>query len=172
MTIAFTDIEDSLRLNARLGDRRWLAVLHTHDDVIRRITAEHGGTVVKSQGDGSMLAFASARRALTCAAVIDRGIAEAFADLEDAIRVRIGLHVGEPVREANDFFGHTVNFAARVASSAAGGEILVSSLLHDLLAQTGEFEFAEARSVELKGIEGAQVVYPVIPGSIDQLATT
>jgi class 3 adenylate cyclase len=172
VTIAFTDIEDSLRLNARLGDRRWLAVLHTHDDVIRRVTAEHGGTVVKSQGDGSMLAFASARRALTCAAVIDRGIAEAFANLEDTIRVRIGLHVGEPVREANDFFGHTVNYAARVASSAAGGEILVSSLLHDLLAQTGEFEFAEARSVELKGIEGTQVVYPVIPGSIDQLATT
>ena len=139
--------------------------------MIRRITAEHGGTVVKSQGDGSMLAFASARRALTCAAVIDRGIAEAFADLEDAIRVRIGLHVGEPVREANDFFGHTVNYAARVASSAA---VARSSSRRSCTtcSQTGEFEFAEARSVELKGIEGAQVVYPVIPGSIDQLATT
>ena len=165
VTIAFTDIEDSLRLNAALGDRRWLDVLHTHNDVIRRLTAEHGGTVVKSQGDGSMLAFASARRGLTCAQAIDRSIAEAFTDPAAPVRVRIGLHVGEPVREANDFFGHTVNYAARVAASARGGEIVVSSLVHDLLAQTGEFDFGEARYVELKGIDGMQIVYPVVPGS-------
>ena len=80
VTIAFTDIEDSLRLNALLGDRRWLDVLHAHNDVIRRVTAEHHGTLVKSQGDGSMLAFPSARRALTCAIAIDRAIAETFTD--------------------------------------------------------------------------------------------
>jgi class 3 adenylate cyclase len=165
VTIAFTDIEDSMRLNGLLGDRRWLDVLHAHNDVIRRVTAEHNGTVVKSQGDGSMLAFASARRALTCALAIDRAIAETFTDPGSPIRVRIGLHVGEPVREANDFFGHTVNYAARVASSARGGEIVVSSLVHDLLAQTGEFAFADARQVELKGIDGPQVVYPLAPVS-------
>jgi len=165
VTIAFTDIEDSLRLNSLLGDRRWLDVLHAHNDVIRRVTAEHNGTVVKSQGDGSMLAFASARRALTCALAIDRAIAETFTDPGSPIRVRIGLHVGEPVREANDFFGHTVNYAARVASSAQGGEIVVSSLVHDLLAQTGEFAFADARHVELKGIDGPQIVYPLAPAS-------
>ena len=161
VTIAFTDIEDSLRLNALLGDRRWLDVLHAHNDVIQRVTAEHNGTLVKSQGDGSMLAFASARRALACALAIDRAIAETFTDPGSPIRVRIGMHVGEPVREANDFFGHTVNYAARVASSARGGEILVSSLVHDLLAETGEFAFADARQVELKGIEGPQFVYPL-----------
>jgi class 3 adenylate cyclase len=75
------------------------------------------------------------------------------------------MHVGEPVHEANDFFGHTVNYAARVASSARGGEIVVSSLVHDLLAQTGEFAFADARHVELKGIDGPQVVYPLAPAS-------
>ena len=161
VTIAFTDIEDSLRLNALLGDRRWLDVLHVHNDVIRRVTAEHNGTLVKSQGDGSMLAFPSARRALACALAIDRAIAETFTDPGSPIRVRIGMHVGEPVREANDFFGHTVNYAARVASSARGGEIVVSSLVHDLLAQTGEFAFGDARHVELKGIDGPQVVYPL-----------
>jgi len=161
VTIAFTDIEDSLRLNAALGDRRWLGVLHAHNDVISRVTAEHNGTVVKSQGDGSMLAFASARRALTCAVAIDRAITETFTDPRSPIRVRIGLHVGEPVREANDFFGHAVNYAARVASSARGGEIMVSSLVHDLLAETGEFVFADPRHVELKGIDGPQLVYPL-----------
>lgn len=170
VTIAFTDIEDSLRLNALLGDRRWLDVLHAHNDVIRRVTAEHNGTLVKSQGDGSMLAFASARRALTCAIAIDRAIAETFTDPGSPIRVRIGMHVGEPVREANDFFGHTVNYAARVASSARGGEIVVSSLVHDLLVQTGEFAFADARRVELKGIDGTEVVYPLAVASSEPSA--
>jgi class 3 adenylate cyclase len=167
VTIVFTDIEDSLRLNALLGDRRWLDVLHAHNDVIRRATGKHRGTLVKSQGDGSMLAFASARRALTCALAIDRAIAETFTDPGSPIRVRIGMHVGEPVREGNDFFGHTVNYAARVASSARGGEIVVSSLVHDLLAQTGEFIFGDARHVELKGIDGPQVVYPLAPASAE-----
>lgn len=77
------------------------------------------------------------------------------------IRVRIGLHVGETVREADDFFGHAVSYAARVASSATGGEIVVSSLVRDLLVQTGEFDFGEPRVVELKGMQGTHRVYPV-----------
>jgi adenylate cyclase len=161
VTIAFTDIEDSLRLNGVLGDRRWLDVLRAHNEVVRRTTEEHGGTVVKNQGDGFMLAFASARRAVTCAQAIEAAVAETFRDPGSPIRVRIGLHVGETVHEADDHFGHAVNYAARVASAAAGGEIVVSSLVHDLLAQTGEFEFDEAREVELKGIEGLQAIYPL-----------
>ncbi len=162
VTIAFTDIEDSTRLNAYLGDQRWLEVLRAHNEVVRVVTAEFGGTVVKGQGDGFMLAFPSARRALTCAQAIEASIEERFRDPGSPIRVRIGLHVGETVREADDFFGHAVNYAARIASSAAGGEIVVSSLVHDLLAQTGEFQFGDARAVELKGIEGAQTVFPVL----------
>ena len=161
VTIAFTDIEDSLRLNAFLGDRRWLDVLRAHNEVVKRTTEDHGGTVVKNQGDGFMLAFASARRAVTCAQAIETAVAEAFRDPGSPIRVRMGLHVGETVHEGDDHFGHAVNYAARVASAAAGGEIVVSSLVHGLLAQTGEFEFETAREVELKGIEGIQRVYPL-----------
>lgn len=172
VTIAFTDIEDSLRLNAFLGDKRWLDVLRAHNDVIRRVTAEHNGTVVKSQGDGFMLAFASSRRAVRCAQAIDQAIAATFKDPGSPIRVRIGLHVGETVRDAEDFFGHAVNYAARVASSAQGGEIVVSSLVHDLLAQTGEFDFKEARQVELKGIDGPQEIYRLNTTSDEQRAFT
>jgi adenylate cyclase len=161
VTIAFTDIEDSMRLNAFLGDRRWLEVLRAHNDVVRNVTTDHGGTVVKGQGDGFMLAFASARRALTCSRAIERSINETFKDPGSPVRVRIGLHVGETTREADDFFGHAVNYAARIASSAAGGEIVVSSLVYGLLAQTGEFEFEPAREVELKGVEGLHMVYPL-----------
>jgi adenylate cyclase len=161
VTIAFTDIEDSMRLNGFLGDRRWLEVLRAHNDVVRSVTTEHGGTVVKSQGDGFMLAFASARRAATCAQAIETAVAETFRDPGSPIRVRIGLHVGETVHEADDHFGHAVNYAARVASAADGGEIVVSSLVYGLLAQTGEFEFEPAREVELKGVEGLHKVYPL-----------
>ena len=147
-------------------------MLRAHNEVVKHTTEEHGGTVVKSQGDGFMLAFASSRRAVTCAQAIDQAIAATFKDPGSPIRVRIGLHVGETVREAEDFFGHAVNYAARVASSARGGEIVVSSLVHDLLAQTGEFDFEEARQVELKGIDGPQEIYRLISVSAEQSAFT
>ncbi len=125
------------------------------------MTSEHGGTVVKGQGDGFMLAFASARQAVHCAQAIERAMEETFRDPGSPIHIRIGLHVGETVREADDFFGHAVNYAARVASAAAGGEIVVSSLVHELLLQTGEFTFGEARMVRMKGVENAQEIYPI-----------
>ncbi len=78
------------------------------------------------------------------------------------IRVRIGIHVGETVREADDFFGHAVSYAARIASQAGAGEVVVSSLVHDLTAQTGEFEFGESRVVQLKGISGSQRIYSLV----------
>ncbi len=159
--IAFTDIEDSMRLNDLLGDQRWLEVLRAHNDVIRAVTTDHGGSVVKNQGDGFMLAFPSARGGVRCAHAIQGAIADRFSAPGSPIRVRIGLHVGETMREADDFFGHAVSYAARIASSAAGGEIVVSSLVRDLLAQTGEFEFGQPRVVELKGMHGTHRVYPV-----------
>ena len=161
VTIAFTDIQDSLKLNSLFGDRRWLEVLRAHNEVVTRTTGEHGGTVVKNQGDGFMLAFPSARRALTCAQAIEVAVAEAFRDPGSPIRVRIGLHVGETIHEGDDHFGHAVNYAARVASAAEGGEVVVSSLVYGLLAQTGEFAFEPPREVELKGVEGPQNVYPL-----------
>ncbi len=161
VTIAFTDIEDSTRLNDVLGDQRWLEVLHAHNDVVTAVTAEFDGQVVKNQGDGFMLAFPSARRAVHCAHSIERTVEDRFRNPGSPVRVRIGVHVGEAVREADDFFGHAVNYAARIASSAAGGEIVVSSLVHDLLVQTGEFVFGDPRLVELKGISGSHRVYPV-----------
>lgn len=74
VTIAFTDIEDSTKLNGLLGDDRWMAVLHVHNGVIESVTAEFDGTVVKNQGDGFMLAFPSSRRALACGLAIQQAI--------------------------------------------------------------------------------------------------
>ena len=114
VTIAFTDIEDSTRLNAFLGDERWFEILSAHNGVLEDATSEFGGTVVKNQGDGFMLAFASSRTAIRCAIAVERAISERFRDPGSPVRVRIGLHVGEAIRDADDFFGHAVAYAARI----------------------------------------------------------
>jgi class 3 adenylate cyclase len=165
-TLAFTDIEGSTALNAAFGDEAWMKVLHVHNQVVNRATREHAGTVVKSQGDGFMLAFSSARKALACAQTIQSQITEAFDDPGSPIRVRIGVHTGEMVASADDFFGHAVNYAARIAGAARAGEILVSQLVHQLTAQTGGFAFNVPRTVELKGVEGPVTVYPLRPPAL------
>jgi class 3 adenylate cyclase len=89
-----------------------------------------------------MLAFASARDALRCAIGIQRALTGRGPD-GHALRVRIGLHTGEPIREADDFYGKVVILAARIASEARGSEILVSSMVRDLT-ESSEFAFTPA----------------------------
>lgn len=164
----FSDIEDSTVLTERLGDRRWLEVLRRHNAVIRRQLAAHGGYEVKSQGDGFMVAFASARSAIRCAIAIQKEFAAPLGDGDlERLRVRIGLHTGEAIREGEDFFGRNVILAARIAGSAQGDEILVSGLVRELVASAQEFEFGPAREKELKGLASPQVVYRVVWGGQD-----
>jgi adenylate cyclase len=75
--------------------------------------------------------------------------------------VRIGLHTGDALHEEDRFFGTTVNYAARVAGQALGGEVLVSSIVSDLVRGSG-IEFLESRDVELKGIDGTQRLFAVV----------
>jgi class 3 adenylate cyclase len=164
VTIAFTDIEGSTALNASFGDTGWIEVLRAHNEIVARLTTEHGGTVVQRIGDGFMLAFPAARRALRCALAIEREIGSTFDDPGSPIKVRVGVHTGEVIKQADEFFGQAVNYAARVAGAAVGGEILASSLVHDLVSSDRGFRFGDAREVELKGIDGLQRVYPLASG--------
>jgi class 3 adenylate cyclase len=109
-----------------------------------------------------MLAFAGASKALRCAIRIQ----QAFDDYcdshpEEPVHVRMGLHTGEALREADDFLGRTVIVASRIADEAKGGQILVSALLKELADGSGEFEFGELREVRLKGLTQVYRVYPV-----------
>jgi class 3 adenylate cyclase len=163
VTILFSDIADSTATNERLGDRRWLEVLRAHNRIVRREVAAQRGFEVKSQGDGFMVAFGSARRATLCAVGIQRALLEYGEEHPDeAVRVRIGLHTGEVVKDGQDFFGTNVALAARVASTARGGEVLVSGLVKDLLESSGDVEFGPSREVELKGISGPRRVHEII----------
>jgi class 3 adenylate cyclase len=137
-----------------------MEVLREHNAIIREQLAAHDGFEVKSEGDGFMLAFQSARKALQCSIDIQRKLASQ--DLSgQPIKVRIGLHTGEMIKEGDDFFGKHVNLAARIAGQASGGEILVSALLKELTASGGDIEFGDGREVELKGLSGVQNVHVV-----------
>ncbi len=161
VTIMFSDIEDSTVLTERLGDQRWQELLHAHNAIIREQVRAHTGFEVKTIGDGFMVAFQSARKALDCAIATQRAFARE-GSLSEPVRVRIGLHAGEAIREADDFYGKNVIMASRVAGSAKGGEILVSALLRQLVESTVEASiFCDPRHVELKGLSGAHTLYPV-----------
>ena len=161
VTILFSDVCGSTELNARLGDLRWLEILRIHHAVIREQIAGHGGFEVKAQGDGFMIAFPSARRAVLCALAIPAALDAALAGHPDGpLRVRIGLHTGEAIREHNDFYGRNVALAARITEQAAAGEILASAVVKQLTDSAGDIAFGPEREVELKGL-GLQRVHAV-----------
>lgn len=162
VTIFFSDVEGSTALNERLGDAEFVKVLAQHDTVVRRAIDAHRGTVVKSQGDGFMVVFRDARDAVAAAVALQDRLGEAKGRLRShGIRVRIGLHRGVAVARDGDWFGRNVAYAARVASIADGGEVLVSDELRSALVDATEFVFGEPREAELKGFRGPQQLWPV-----------
>ena len=158
VTIVFTDIEGSTEIAVRLGDRRWVEALAEHDRAMRRQAVAHGGYEVKTQGDGLMLAFPSARWAVDFAVAVQREMATAGASGE-ALRVRIGLHTGEVIRQGDDFLGRVVIVAARIAAQCRGGEIVVSDLVKRLVDSAGDLDFDEGREVALKGLREPQRIH-------------
>jgi class 3 adenylate cyclase len=161
VTLLFSDMEGFASMTDRLGDLKAREVIRQHNDVVREQLAAHGGYEVELQGDGFLLAFGSARQGLLCAIAIQSAFAKRGARGGEPIRVRIGVHTGEALRDADKFFGKTVILAARIAAEAAGGEILVSTLVRDLTQSTGDLRFGREREVALKGISASQHLVPI-----------
>lgn len=162
VTMLFTDIENSSNLTERLGDTQWLDVLRQHNALVREQVTAHDCFEVKAQGDGFMIASQSARRAVHCAIGIQRELMSRGDSEGEPIRVRMGMHTGEVLRDADDFFGKHVILASRIAGKARGGEILASSLLKELTASGGDIRFGPGRDVELKGLSGTQRIHEVL----------
>jgi class 3 adenylate cyclase len=142
---------------------RWLELLRIHNRLVRDQVQAFQGFEVKSQGDGFMLAFPSARRAIQCARAIQEAVTRDLAGHPDGpIRVRIGLHTGEAIREESDFYGRNVVVAARIADEAQGGEILASSVVKQLAESAGDVSFEDLREVELAGLAGTHAVYKIV----------
>jgi adenylate cyclase len=160
VVVAFSDIEDSTLRNESLGDREWLRILERHNRLIQKLVDDHGGHVIKSQGDGFMIAFADAEKAVLCGVGVQQALND-DADRWEGIRVRIGMHLGPSVRRGDDLFGRNVALAARITGQADGGEILVSEPVRKAVDGVPEIDFGAPRDVELKGFQGSHSLYPV-----------
>lgn len=146
-TVVFTDMEGSTDLVDRLGDAVAREITREVEDITRSALQSHGGTEVKTMGDGFMAWFTMASTALDAAVQIERAVS---ANLD--VRVRIGINAGEPIAEAGDLYGATVNRAARIMGAAGGGEILVSDLVRGLV-EGRDYRFDDRGVHVLRGFE-------------------
>jgi class 3 adenylate cyclase len=152
ITILFTDIEGSTALANVVGNARALEIMRDHNAIIRGCMQRNGGFEVKTQGDGFMVAFASARRAILCAVDIQRSMAQYNREQSRRdILVRIGINAGDTLRHEKDFFGVAVNLAARIAGEARGGQILVSGLVRGLAGPVRGIKYVPRGRIEARG---------------------
>jgi class 3 adenylate cyclase/pimeloyl-ACP methyl ester carboxylesterase len=153
-TVLFTDIVDSTRWAAEIGDRDWHALLDAHDAVVRAQLARFRGREVNTSGDGFLAMFDGPQRAIRCAMAI-RDAVQAL-----GIEVRAGLHTGECEIRGGDIGGIAVHIGARVSALAGRNEVLVSSTLRDLVIGSG-LEFEDRDTHQLKGVPGEWRLFAV-----------
>jgi class 3 adenylate cyclase len=158
VTFLFTDVEGSTRLLQEVGDA-YADVLAEHRRLLREAFARHGGVEVDTQGDAFFFAFARASDAL--AAAVDGQSA-----LGGPIRVRIGVHTGEPLVTAEGYVGIDVHRAARIAAAGHGGQILVSQSTRELVGAVGLRDMGEHR---LKDLTAPERIYQLGEGEFPPL---
>ncbi len=154
-TVLFTDIVDSTRRAAEMGDRDWHALLDAHDAVVRAQLTRFRGREVNTAGDGFLAMFDGPQRAIRCAMAI-RDAAQAL-----GIQVRAGLHTGECEVRGDDIGGIGVHIGARVSALAGPNDVLVSSTLRDLVIGSG-LEFEDRGAHGLKGVPREWRLFAVV----------
>jgi class 3 adenylate cyclase len=147
--IMFTDMVESTQMTERLGDVAATELVRTHDSLVRRALARHGGREVKHLGDGIMASFDVTQAAVDCAITIQRSFERYNGSTSEPIHVRIGEDCGEPVEDSRDLFGATVQRAARICGAASGDQVLVSGRVRDECGD--EYAFADCGDRNLKG---------------------
>jgi DNA-binding SARP family transcriptional activator/class 3 adenylate cyclase/tetratricopeptide (TPR) repeat protein len=152
VTLLFTDQVGSTETLQRLGDEEGERLRRAHFGLLREAAGMHGGEEVKNLGDGLMVAFVSAVDALACAITIQQAVHRASASGEPQFAVRIGLNVGEPIRDEGDYFGTPVVIAKRLCDAGAPGQILASGLVRGLIGTRGGFAYRALGEVPLKGV--------------------
>jgi predicted ATPase/class 3 adenylate cyclase len=157
VTFLFTDIEGSTKLLQELGDA-YAEALAGHRKVLRRAFADHGGSEVDTQGDAFLVAFARAKDAVAAAADAQRALAEGN------IRVRMGIHTGEPIRTDEGYAGMDLHRGSRIASAGHGNQILVSQTAHDLVEQDlpDELALRDLGAHRLKDLTRAQRIFQLV----------
>jgi class 3 adenylate cyclase len=162
VTLMFSDMADFTSMTERLGDRAAHRVVSAHNDIVRTTCEAHGGLEVELRGDGFLLAFPSALAGTRCGIALQRAfVAYSERHPEQPIRLRIGLHTGEAIKDEDKFFGKTVIQAFRIADLAAAHEILVSEDVRRVTEGLSDLHFGRGRMVPLKGISGEHRVWSV-----------
>jgi class 3 adenylate cyclase len=144
VTVVFTDLVGSTELASRLGHDAYEALRHEHFTALRTAVAKHGGTEVKTTGDGLMLRFDSAAAAIACAVAMQQAT-------DGRAQMRIGVSSGEATDESGDLFGAPVVEAARLCAAAAGGQIVVSEIVR-LMARGRGHTLVSLGELTLKGL--------------------
>jgi class 3 adenylate cyclase len=157
-SILLTDVVDSTATIGRVGREEWDRIIGLHYEQARRALDRHQGVEIRTTGDGMLATFDGAARAARASADIHQG-AERL-----GIRVRAGIHTGEVDPVPGNIRGMAVHIAARIAAEAAPGETLVSATTREVIAAE-DLDFEDRGSHDLKGIEGARVLYSVRPRS-------
>ncbi len=153
VTLLFTDLVGSTELLGELGDDEAERLRKVHFGLLRDVALSHAGQEVKSLGDGLMVAFGSSLDAASCAVGIQQAVDRHNRQTgSDRLRVRVGLNVGEPIRDEDDYFGTPVVVAKRLCDSAEGGQILASDLVRMLIGDRGGFAFEPVGELALKGL--------------------
>src|SRR5579864_3492726 len=160
VTILFSDLRGFTNFTDAHGDAAAYRMVSDYNRVIGEQVTLNGGNIVKTQGDSWMVAFDSARSALNCAIAMQRANTQALAVGSDSLlQLGIGINTGEPVRESSDFFGSTVNLAARICAAAGPGQILTSATVRQLVGRVDGGEFVDRGYHELKGFRDPQHLY-------------
>ena len=154
-TVLFTDIVDSTRRAADLGDAKWKLLLAGHDEAARSEIARHRGSYIHTTGDGLLATFDGPARAVRCAQAIGAAVRSL------GLEIRAGCHTGEVELTGEDVQGLAVHIGARVAALAAPADVLVSSTVRDLVAGSG-LTFEDAGEHELKGVPDRWRLYRVV----------
>ena len=147
-TILFTDAVESTVLRTELGETAADRLFREHEHALHGVVTSHRGSVVKTAGDGIMASFESATDAVQAAVAVQQCVTRDF----PALRVRVGLGVGDVSWEDGDCFGLPVVLAARLQSEAEPGQILVSSLVRMLAGDRAGVQFRSIDRLSLKGL--------------------
>jgi class 3 adenylate cyclase/DNA-binding NarL/FixJ family response regulator len=159
VTLLFTDLVGSTELLARAGDEEAQRIFTSHHRILTDAVTLHGGDEVKWLGDGLMVAFTSAADALSCAIAMQQAARHPVGGVE--LSIRVGITVGEALRDATDYFGTAVVKAKRLCDRAEAGQILCSELVTGLLEGRPGFVFAPMGELALKGLPAPVPVYEV-----------
>jgi len=160
VTIVFIDLKGFSKFTSRADGDAVRELVRVFQWLVREQLARHRGFEVKQLGDGFMIAFSDPKRAVTFAVDIQRSMSSH--PIASTLALCAGINSGDAIREGDDFFGHTVNMASRIATRATGGQVLVSETTRALAEDVAGVRYVDAGRRQLRGIPGRHRLYEAV----------